>query len=270
MILEARRKAAAYLAFAGMVPKLFLAYKIWVWMEFIVQILAMVIFIYFWRAVYSETDTVGGLTLGQTLNYILLAQVLLLVLQNYTIFQFGYLLREGQVGVELLRPLDFQNRYFAESLGNLAVGFIMKLPLLLVAVVFFGLRLPSDPLVWAAFFVALLLGSMVLFYFDWLFACLAFYTTESWGLSVMKDGVATFFSGALIPLAMMPGWLEGIAYSLPFAQGLYIPVSILSGLTPLQEAPRLWLIQLAWLVGLLVVSRLVFSLAVRKVTVQGG
>jgi len=47
-------------------------------------------------------------------------------------------------------------------------------------------------------------------------------------------------------------------------------VSLLSGVTPLAGTPRVLLGQLAWAAGLLVVSRLAFSRAVRVVTVQGG
>jgi ABC-type uncharacterized transport system permease subunit len=49
-----------------------------------------------------------------------------------------------------------------------------------------------------------------------------------------------------------------------------VPVSFLSGIATFSDAPRLWLIQLIWLLALLILSRLVFSRAVRKVTVQGG
>ena len=38
-----RSKWRVYGALAAMEPKLFLAYRIWVWMEFIVQIVAMTI-----------------------------------------------------------------------------------------------------------------------------------------------------------------------------------------------------------------------------------
>jgi hypothetical protein len=117
MILPWRGKAAAYAAIAAMIPKIYLAYKLWFWVEFLAQIMAMVIFVYFWRAVYAETTLIAGLTLQQTLNYILLAQVLLPILQNALIFQLGYLIREGQVGVELLRPLDFQLRHYVENLA---------------------------------------------------------------------------------------------------------------------------------------------------------
>jgi ABC-2 type transport system permease protein len=74
----------------------------------------------------------------------------------------------------------------------------------------------------------------------------------------------------LIPLVMLPAWLQSIAYMLPFAQGTFVPISLLSGVTPLADAPRLWLIQIAWIIGLYIASRVVFNIAVRKVTVQGG
>ncbi|RPI31142.1 MAG: hypothetical protein EHM70_12205 [Chloroflexota bacterium] len=270
MMQALRRSSKMYGAIAAMVPKLYLAYSIWFWMEFVVQILSMTIFVYFWKAVYANSATIAGLDLRQTLNYILLAQILVPVVQNRTIFNFGFLVREGMVGIELLRPMDFQTRYYVESLAGLALSLVLKLPLLLIAWLVFGLTLPSAPAAWGAFALSLLLGQAILFYFDWIFACLAFYSTETWGLSVVREGMALFFSGAILPLNMMPAWLQGVANLLPFAQSLYVPVSFLSGITPVSDAPRAWLVQLVWLVGLVIASRVVFSVSVRKVTVQGG
>jgi len=71
----------------------------------------------------------------------------------------------------------------------------------------------------------------------------------------VRIGVATFFSGALVPLTMMPAGLQNLAAALPFAQTIFVPVSFLSGITPVANAPQVWLVQLAWLVALLIVSR---------------
>jgi ABC-2 type transport system permease protein len=270
MIQALRRKISIYGAIAALVPKLFLAYSLWVWMEFFVQILAMTIFVYFWRAVYSGSSQIGGLSLNQTINYILLAQILVPTVQNRMILNFGGMMREGLVGIELLRPVDFENRFYVDQLTNLGLTLVLKLPLVIIAWLFFGLRLPSDPAVWGVFFVSLLLGHAVLFCFDWIFSCLAFYSTETWGLSVVREAVAGFFSGAFLPVTMMPLWLQDVTQAMPFAQALYVPISFLSGIHTVADAPRLWLVQIAWLVGLGLLSRLVFNLAVRKVTVQGG
>ncbi|MDX1662417.1 MAG: hypothetical protein R3272_01410 [Candidatus Promineifilaceae bacterium] len=268
---QLRRTALVYGAYAGMVPKLFLAYSSWVWMNFIVQGVGLVIFVAFWRAIYAEQDLIGGLDLQQTLNYIILAQIFLPAVHSAgTIYYFGELLREGRVGIELLRPLDFQGANYAANLADMALGLVVQLPLAAVAWIFFRFTLPSDPLIWIAFAITLLMGNTALFFFDWILACISFYSTETWGLTVLRFGAAQFFSGALIPLVMMPEWLARLAGALPFAQALYMPVSLLSGVTPLSEAPTIWMMQLLYILGLGLLSRLVFRVSVRRVTVQGG
>jgi ABC-2 type transport system permease protein len=270
MIASIRRKASIYGAIAAMAPKFFLAYTIWVWMELLVQIITMVIFVAFWRAIYAETSTIAGLDLQQTLSYILLARIFGPLTHTMGVGYFGRLLRDGQIEIELLRPVDFQGQNYAMRMADLLTALILQLPLLLIAVAFFGLRLPSDPLVWGVFLLAAVLGASVVFCFDWALGCLSFYTTEVWGLIVVRYTLGMFFSGTFLPIVMMPEWLQTVVNSVPIAQALYVPVALLSGITPLSEAPRALLIQLAWLVGLLALSRWVFSVSVRKVTVQGG
>ncbi len=270
MIQSLRREISIYGAIAAMAAKTRLAYNMWVWADFVVTIVSMIVFVYFWRAVYANTAMLGGLALSQTITYILLARLLSPLVETRTIFFFGFIIRQGQIAVELTRPLDLQLRIMVESFAELLVFLVQRLPLFLLAWLVFGMRLPADPGLWLAFFISLLLGQGVLLMFDWIFACLAFYVTETWGLSVVRVGAGSFFSGALVPLVMMPAWLQNVAAAMPFAQAMAVPVSFLSGISTFADAPRLWLIQLAWLLALLALSRAVFSVAVRQVTVQGG
>ena len=265
-----RRGVDIYAAIASMAAKVRLAYNWWVWADFVVALVSMIVFVYFWRAVYAGTASLAGLALTQTITYILLARMLAPLIETRMIFFFGHMVRTGQVAVEMTRPLDLQLRVSVESLAEAGVFLVQRLPIFVLAWLFFGLTLPGDPALWAAFFVSLLLGLGVILLFDWCFACLAFYVTETWGLSVVRIAIGAFFGGTLVPLAMMPGWLQNLAAAMPFAQALAVPVSFLSGISTAADAPRVWSIQLAWLAGLLVASRWIFSVAVRKVTVQGG
>jgi ABC-2 type transport system permease protein len=272
VIATLQRRASVYGTFAAMVPKMFLAYSIWVWMSWLVEIMAMVIFVYFWRAVYAGEQTIASLTLGQTLNYILLARIFAPLGHTTAdaISRIGWLNREGNLAIELLRPVDFQLATYISNLAQLGTSLLLQVPLAVVAWLFFGLQLPSDPALWGAFGITLLLGHAALFCFDWIIACLTFYTTEVWGLGVVRWGVGNFLSGVLLPLTMLPDWFQRLAESLPFAQALFAPVSLLSGITPLSAAPNLWLGQMLWLLALGLLSRLVFRVAVRVITVQGG
>jgi ABC-2 type transport system permease protein len=270
MIRGVRRKASVYGAMAAVIPKIYMAYSLWFWVSLVLNVIATTIFVFFWRAVYANTDSIGGLDLNQTLNYILLAQIFAPLGGMQLIFEFGYNLREGGIAHALLRPVDFQGSYYGQYLTMMATELILQIPLAVVVTLFFGLQWPTDPRVWAAFVISALLGRTVLFFFDWILACLTFYTTEVWGLGVLVEGISMFFSGRLIPLVMLPGLLRVIAGMTPFAQSFYLPLSLLSGVTPLSQAPRLWLLQTLWLLSLWVLSRIVFKFAVRKVTVQGG
>lgn len=269
MIATAKRHVLIYGAFAAVVPKIFLAYRSWVWLNLFVQALAMTIFVFFWRAVYVQTNEIGGLTYQQTLNYVMLAQIVGRALRMGVIQNIGQMLREGTIGSELVRPVDFQFANYVRSLAHTVLNLVFNIPLLLLAILY-GAQFPTDPLVWLCFTISLFLGVTVLFMFDWAFACVAFYTTEVWGVMVLQYGIWQFFSGALLPLVMMPVAMQAIAAALPFAQALYVPVALLSGTVPISEAPQNWLVQLLWLVGMTIASRMIFNIAIRKITVQGG
>lgn len=271
MIAQLRRRFSVYGAIMVLVPKQFLQYTAWFWAEMLGQFLSMVIVGAFWRAVYASSETVGGLTADATIRYILLAQLVAPLVRWSLILDFGGMIQQGQVAIELLRPVDMQGRYYVNGLAAALTNLVFKsVPLALFGWLFLGLTFPTDPLTWGAFLISWLLGHAALFCFDWMIACIAFYTTEAWGLHILREGVAAFLSGALIPLAMLPAFLKGIANLLPFGQALYVPVGLLSGMIPLSEAPNAWLVQILWIAILLPLSRLVFSRAVRAVTVQGG
>ncbi len=270
MILGLQRKLSIYGAVAATTSKEFLTYRAWFWLGMILNVIAMTMFVYFWKAVYANTSSIAGMDLQQTLNYILLARVLAPLGDMNMIFEFGYNLREGAMAVVMLRPLNLQGSYYVQSFARLAMLVIWEIPMALVATFVFGLQWATSPAVWGAFLVTAILGHTVLFFFDWILGCLTFYTTEVWGLGVLVEGVSLFFSGSLVPLVMMPGWLQAITHALPFAQAVYAPLSVLTGIVPLGQVWQVWLVQLAWIAGLGLASQMIFRVAIRKVTVQGG
>jgi len=270
MIPTARRDLSVYSAFFAMMPKVFMAYQVWFWVGLVLNIISMAILVYFWRAIYNDTSTISGLGLNQTLTYILLAFIFMPLTSIDVVWEIGSNVREGTIIHHLLRPINFQGMNYAQSLGILVTRLLLQLPMVIAAVLLFGLRFPTDLSTWLAFIVSALLGYTVMFFFTWLLACITFYTTEIWGLGVLIEGMNFFLSGALVPLIMMPEWIRTIVLSIPFAQALAVPVGLLTGITPLSEAPRVWFVQILWILGMWLISTLFFRVAVRKITVQGG
>lgn len=265
-----RRQLNVVSVIAALQPKFFLAFTNWVWADMITRFIGMFVVVSFWRAVYDSTTTISGLSFQQTINYILLAQVFTSVVMNGVIWWVGWWIRDGQIIVEMLRPVDFQWQVLIQVVSSNLMNLIMSLPLAVAALLLFDLRLPTDPAVWGAFAVSILLGQVAVFFFDWMYMCLCFYSTEVWGLGVFREGIVLFLSGVLIPVQMMPDWLRTVANLTPYPQALAMPVSLLSGAVPVEQAPQIWAVQLLWVVFGFFASRWVFKVASRKVTVQGG
>ncbi len=270
MMQTARRHFAIYASLFAMIPKVFMAYQAWFWASLVLNAIYIAIMVFFWRAIYADTTEISGLAQNQTINYILLAFIFLPLTSIDLVWEFGQNLREGVIIHHLLRPINFQGMNYVQLLGGVVTRLILQSPTVIVAIAVFGLRFPSDAKTWLAFIISAILGFTVMFYFNWFLACFTFYTTEIWGLGVLIDGMNLFLSGSLIPLVMMPVGLRTLVLSVPFAQALAVPVGLLSGITPLHDAPRAWLIQILWIISLWIISSLFFRVAVRKVTVQGG
>ena len=270
MIQTARRYLSIYSAIFAMIPKMFMAYVIWFWAGLVLNVISMTILVFFWRAIYADATTISGLAEDQTIRYILLAFIFMPLTSNDLVWEFGTNLREGMIIHHLLRPVNFQAMHYAQALGVTATRLALQLPMLLVAILLFGLKLPTDLSTWLVFLVSAVLGFTVMFFFNWFLACFTFYTTEIWGLGVLIEGMNFFLSGALVPLVMMPIWLRSIVLSIPFAQALAVPIGLLTGITPLGDAPRVWFVQVLWIIGMWILSTSFFRVAVRKITVQGG
>ncbi|MFM7834526.1 MAG: ABC-2 family transporter protein, partial [Planctomycetaceae bacterium] len=78
-----------------------------------------------------------------------------------------------------------------------------------------------------------------------------------------------FLSGHMIPLEYLSGWLPFVDL-LPFRFLAYTPAAILLGRIPASALTGELLLQLGWIVFLLALNRLTFSLGVRRYSSWGG
>ena len=104
----------------------------------------------------------------------------------------------------------------------------------------------------------------------YLFGILCFYTSSAWGLNSLKTTVISFLSGALLPLAFFPPVFKDIVGYMPFAGMSQNPVLILMMKYDYIESLKVILIAFVWLILLELFVKLLFSHAIKKVTVQGG
>jgi ABC-2 type transport system permease protein len=89
-------------------------------------------------------------------------------------------------------------------------------------------------------------------------------------LNKFKRAIVGFFAGSLLPLDFFPLWLRQIAAALPFQGIYYIPLTLVTGLRDYKAVWSQVLLQMFWVVILSVLSYLLWSQAIKRVTIQGG
>ncbi|MFC0187562.1 ABC transporter permease [Fictibacillus aquaticus] len=259
-----------YIEFAKVQMQVNSAYSAWLWANIASILLRLFIAYYFWQAVYSNKSSIKGMPLDDMLTYIIVAMFMQMFVSGVG-RELSGTIRDGNVAVELMRPYHLISRMIAMDAGDKIVFFIRgALPLGIFSYFFMDISLPDTWEKGALFLVSAALGIFVGTFFDLLIAILAFWTVNVWGLEVMKEAVIAFFSGALVPLILFPEWFQSLSLFLPFQAMVYIPVSIYTGLLSGTEAYLAIGVQLIWAVFFLWLMNVLWSIAIKKVTIFGG
>lgn len=222
-------------------------------------------------ALWKQKPQIGGYDMADAATYAFLTQGMMgpmgLLL---TTTELGPRIRSGDVAIDLYRPMDFQGWWLATDIGRAGASVLLRsVPPVLIGALFFPMALPHDPMRWIGFLLTCVVGLLVSFSLRYLMSVTAFWTMDERGLASLLGVATMFFSGLIIPLIIMPGWLGEIARILPWSATLQVPANVLLGDQPGGLAEAL-AFGGAWAAGLLALGRLMTSVARRRVEVQGG
>ena len=82
--------------------------------------------------------------------------------------------------------------------------------------------------------------------------------------------VELLLSGRLVPMPLMPDWVQEIARFLPFQWAFYFPIESLVGDLSNEELVRGLFVQLLWILIGLAIFRVAWRFAIRRYSAVGG
>lgn len=223
------------------------------------------------EAFYRSSTTPQPMSFADLVSYIWLGQATLLLIPWNVDTEVRSQVRTGGISYEWLRPLDLYWHWFARSVAlRTAPTLLRAIPVLLLACLFFGLRLPST--VDAACGWLVLTGAAVLLSsaITTLVNISLLWTVSGDGIARLMPTLAYLFSGMIIPLPLYPDWAQKLVNFLPFRGLIDVPFRVYLGHLPPQQVPALLLQQLAWIVVLVVFGRWLLGRAQTHLVVQGG
>jgi len=224
-----------------------------------------------WGAIYRGTDTLGSMSRPDMYSYMLLAFMINSLLTWSSENELSREIRSGAVVARRMRPVPFLWQSLAGMCGNLVLQAAVNVALVAVGFLFFGRYLTTPSLVsLPPFLLSLALGVLLRMMLVSFFSLLCFFTTGYLGLTWTRTALMEFFSGALIPVALFPGWLMTISYCTPFPLMLQAPVAIFLG----QPLPMpLWstfALQIGWTLVFFALHETLYHRVRKTATVAGG
>jgi ABC-2 type transport system permease protein len=233
----------------------------------------MLLMIY--QAFYRSGGTEPPMSWEQLVAYMWLQQAFLaMVMLWYTDSDLMSSITDGQVAYELCRPYDLYSfwcvRLLATRLSNVT---LRCLPILLVAFLLPGeyrMTLPASLGAFGAFLLSMSLSLVLVVVVSMFIYILTFITMSSYGSRLIIGIAAEFMAGQIIPIPLMPQWLQTTLNFFPYRYISDLPFRLYSGNIIGSEAVLQIGIQIAWIVGLFLLGKLAFKSVMRRIVIQGG
>jgi len=226
-----------------------------------------------WLEAYRHQDSVAGYSLSEMLAYTLGMLVLRGVVTVYTEYAMDDQIRQGTLSRDLVRPINIWAYWFVDSAGWKTVRYLLTVPVMVGALLWLGpeigqIHVPAErlpPLV-----VSVLLAAGVCFFMKLCLGCVGFWTNNIYGVSTVYEVVANVLGGVLVPLALLPGWLQTVAQFLPVQAIYYVPLSVMLGRS---TGADLWAalgLQAAWIVVLWGLAMILWRAGLKQYESVGG
>jgi ABC-2 type transport system permease protein len=257
----------------GMMEKLH--YRLGTFVTLFGNLIYLVLIYFLWKAIYasSGSDVVNGMTLNDTLVYLVLATALFNFLEVFLVWDMSREIQSGSIVLKLLKPMSFRGYSFWSYIGeNIMSFFLTFLPTFIIINILTKGSIALGPNLF--FFVLSVIMALVInFSIDMICATICLYTESTWGLNMVKECIVLLLSGASIPLAFFPKALRNIVQYLPFRCIYDTPLNVLlqkPGYTFGSGLVFTLLLQLAWCLALTAAGSAFWNFSLKKITVNGG
>ena len=238
-----------------------------------------------WTAIYNVSQNTFEMTLYETLTYTVIMSTMNKIVTNKVELEIGSRVISGDIVVDLLRPMHYITYLYLKKLGTVLYTMVFAcIPLLIASCLAFKIKLIANTYNILFFGVSVCISFMMIFLFEFILGMISFWTSQIYGISLIKEAIVSILAGITIPLSFYPDVLKEICMLLPFQAMYYIPVVIYLNkdlessfiqaflIHKFQMSYTLGLIieQTFWLVILMLFTIFVWRKAKKKLIIQGG
>lgn len=216
-----------------------------------------------------------GMDMSQAVSYAWLVQIAMHLLPNFSAdSEVREKIRNGDVGVELCRPLDLYFHWYTRAVASRLGAFLQRVGF----VVLFAMLLPEPYKLRPPISIIGLLASLASLAMGLLLSCAfvgivyVMLMRISWGDGPAQIVLTTvaILSGAYLPLQLWPEWAQRFLLLQPFAGVMDIPLRLYLGTLAPSAVWNALALQIIWIVVMVSFGWLWMKRSVTHLSIQGG
>lgn len=246
-------------------------YRVATMMMLIGFLIEPVIYLAVWTTVAEgQGGQIAGYTTGSLAAYYIVWTLVRVYNLAFDPNAWEWRIREGRMNDFLSQPIHPFHRDASFFIGSKFVWTALWIPVAAVLTVAFRPTVEWQLFNVLAFVVAIWGGFAVRFLLLYLMGMINFWTTR--GAAVFGIIVAgeLLLSGRLVPLQLMPGWVESLASWFPFKWSFQFPIEVFIGrLTPAEIVSGIGS-QVLWATGMALVFVWVWRHAIKRYAAVGN
>lgn len=230
-----------------------------------------VIYMVVWSTVARQQGgSVGGYTPGAFAAYYIVWTLVRNMNLVYTPYGWERRIRNGRLVINLLRPIHPLHEDVAYFAGAKVIEILLWLPLAVILSFIFKPDLHPTLLECVVFFAAIWLAYLIRTMTLSLLGMITFWTTRVSALFELYFAAELILSGRLVPLSLMPEWVQKLAWYFPFRWTFGFPIETLVGSMSVNELLGGLGMQLLWVVLGLGAVNIMWKAGIHRFSAVGG
>ena len=228
-----------------------------------------------WLAAYETAgrSQIGGFNLPEMMTYYLFVTALSVAITPNPDWDIAQQIRDGKITQFITRPISFYGYRVAQETSYQIIKTMMFLPAFALMAWLFRSYIelpPFDAARCGWFLLSVLLAHGLLTQLKFLLGISAFWIAEPGGFMEIWNVLTGVFAGRLLPLALLPGWLQSLGEALPFASLYAFPMQILLGHATPSQLLEGFARQIVWLAFLTLFVRWTWRRGLLAYEAHGG
>jgi ABC-2 type transport system permease protein len=266
-----RRYLDFYLANMKIAVQAEFQYSVAAYFYMIGMIAEPVIYLVVWSTIAeAQGGSVGGYTAGGFAAYYIVWTLVRNMNIVFTPYGWEGRIQRGQLSGELLRPIHPLHSDISFFAGWKVTTIILWLPLAAFLTFIFKPTLDITVIEAVVFFFAIwgayLIRTMLLS----LMGMITFWTTRVSAIFELLFAAELILSGRLVPMSLMPEWVQRLAGYFPFQWTFYYPIEALVGNLTTQELFGGLGMQLFWVAMGIVLVNVMWKFGVKRFSAVGN